>query len=33
MVSTDIIKLAALVHQTDELSNLGDDSLALDISA
>ena len=33
MVSTDIIKLAALIHQTDELSNLGDDSLALDISA
>ena len=33
MVSADIIKLAALVHQTDELSNLGDDSLALDISA
>jgi histidine ammonia-lyase len=33
MVSADIIKLAALVHYTDELSNLGDDSLALDISA
>jgi histidine ammonia-lyase len=33
MVSADIIKLAALVHHTDELSNLGDDSLALDISA
>jgi histidine ammonia-lyase len=32
MVSADIIKLAALVHQTDELSNLGEDSLALDIS-
>jgi len=33
MVSADIIKLAALVHQTDELISLGDGSIALDISA